>query len=340
MRHAVVVCDVGPAYGSGHAMRCLALAEELISRGTAVTYLADVASVRWVHERVAALGAVVVAPPSDPDALPSAVVDLGADAVVVDSYHLAPGVYAALRATGLPTLAFVDQHLRGADADLLLDANIGSDDDVVELPDGTRRLAGLDYALIRRDVREHRPPSPQRLQGSGARPRVLGIFGGTDPAGAGVLVADALVRTGLAFEATIVAPRPELVDAVHALAPGPGQALHTISPTDRLPALVAESDVVLSAAGTSTWELLCLGAATGLVCTADNQTIGYARALDAGVGLGVGDVADDGFVEAAVRPLRRLLTETDLRSALSSSAWRTVDGRGASRVADALESLG
>ena len=38
-----LVCDAGPQVGIGHVMRCLALAEELLARGSDVTLVADLA---------------------------------------------------------------------------------------------------------------------------------------------------------------------------------------------------------------------------------------------------------------------------------------------------------
>ena len=52
-----------------------------------------------------------------------------------------------------------------------------------------------------------------------------------------------------------------------------------IGPTVAARPQYVESDLVISASGTSTWELLCLGATAGLVCVVDNQEMGYERAV-------------------------------------------------------------
>jgi spore coat polysaccharide biosynthesis predicted glycosyltransferase SpsG len=97
---------------------------------------------------------------------------------------------------------------------------------------------------------------------------------------------------------------------------------------------------VLSAAGTTTWELLVLGACTALVCVADNQASGYQRAVTAGAAAGIGMLSD--LVRdpaAATRTLAQLLRDPHARAALSRRAWHLVDGRGRQRVADALLAL-
>ena len=70
--------------------------------------------------------------------------------------------------------------------------------------------------------------------------------------------------------------------------PGPGQRFEIIAPTDDLPKLLAGADLAVSASGTSTWELLCLGLAAALVWVVDNQIIGYERTIARGYAAGLG----------------------------------------------------
>jgi spore coat polysaccharide biosynthesis predicted glycosyltransferase SpsG len=131
----------------------------------------------------------------------------------------------------------------------------------------------------------------------------------------------------------VVAPTPELAAQIAALS----QQVRVIGPTDRLAAAVREADVVISASGTSTWELLCLGATAGLVCVVDNQVMGYERAIGTGTAAGVGVLSElraDPTAAAAV--LKRLLTDPAERGRLAAAGWQLVDGQGRARVADAL----
>lgn len=320
-------------------MRCLALAEELRDRGTEVVFVADSHTVPWAHEQIVSRGFAVEPAVWSPDEHVALFDRLDAGAVVFDSYDLDTAVYAEVRRTGMPTLAVVDGELRGAEADLYVDQNLGSEFDTPVLPAGATRLAGLDYVLLRDDVlalRPDRPPAPRPV----ATPRVLAVFGGTDAFGAGPHVMTALAATGLPFAATVIAPRPELVDAIRAVPLGPDQTIEPIGPTTRLAAEAVASDLVLSASGTSTWELLCLGAAAGLVCVVENQVIGYERTVATGAAAGVGVLSELAVDPApAVAVLARLLTDHAERARLAAAGWRLVDGRGRARVADALLAL-
>jgi spore coat polysaccharide biosynthesis predicted glycosyltransferase SpsG len=113
-----------------------------------------------------------------------------------------------------------------------------------------------------------------------------------------------------------------------------------IGPTSRLAAEVVASDLVVSASGTSTRELLCLGAVAGLVCVVDNQVMGYRRTVATGAAAGIGVLSELGRDPARAAPvLRRLLTDAAERSRLAAAGWRLVDGKGRARVADALLGL-
>jgi spore coat polysaccharide biosynthesis predicted glycosyltransferase SpsG len=332
-------CDAGPRTGVGHLVRCVALAEELTRRGVDVRFLSDLGGLPWARLLLDDRGLAWTAPPATAGALASTAVALGLDAVVLDSYELSPEHGAQLRAGGRTVLAIVDGDLRGQQADLYLDQNLDAEHSSPPLPPGAVRLAGLPYTLLRDAVRSRRPARP-RLPEAARTPRVVCFFGGTDAYRAAPTVGRLLVSTAARFDATVVAADDGLRAEVAALPVGAGQRIDVIAPTDELPALLADADLAVSASGTSTWELLCLGVPAALVWVVDNQELGYRRTVDRGLAVGLGHLPAlvDGGPEhdRAGALLHRLLTDARWRADLGRRAWQTVDGRGVARVADEL----
>ncbi len=320
-------------------MRNVALAEELVARGAEPVFFADTPSVPWAHEQVVSRGFAVEAPPEGVGGHVDRFTRGALDAVVFDSYRLPEEVYVAVRGAGLPTMAIVDGDLRGAQADLLLDQNIGSERDEPVLPEGSVRLAGLSYALVRDEVLARRPNGPPAVRDV-ATPRVLAVFGGTDAFGAGPTAVRALAASGRPFEATAVAPTEQLRAQISSVQLSPGQSVRVIDPTDRLAELVRGADLVVSAAGSSTWELLTLGACAALVCVAENQATGYRRLVEAGLVLGLGSLGELRELHAggtgAATGLGELLSDPQRRETLATEAWSSVDGQGRVRVVDEL----
>ncbi|WP_051799452.1 PseG/SpsG family protein [Catenuloplanes japonicus] len=314
--------------GVGHLVRCLALAEELLGRGIQVALLGDVGTVPWTAAEIDRLGLPVIAAPAAPGALAMTARRLGLDAVVIDSYVTNPGCAAALREEGIVVLAIVDGDARGQAADLYLDQNLGAELTPAPLPPSASRLAGLPYVLLRDSVRSRRPATP-RPPHAGGPPSVVCFFGGTDPAGAAPVLAGMLAATGVPLHATVVTPSTSTV------APAPGQTFRFVPNTPELPALLDGADLVLCAAGTSTWELLCLGVCPALIMVADNQRLGYDAMLAAGLGFGLGRVADLPS-PPAIATLHEALTSPERRHALAARGWAEVDGEGRVRAADAL----
>jgi spore coat polysaccharide biosynthesis predicted glycosyltransferase SpsG len=330
----VVRCDAGPTYGVGHVMRCIALAEEFAARACEVVFVADLDAVPWARDQVRGRGFGHVQPPPDDEV--AFLVSFAPAFVVLDSYILPAEVCRGLRTSGIRVLAIVDGDPAARPADLVLDQNIGAEDDLWQTEPGSVRLAGLDYALMRNQIRASRPVAPRAADRDPVR--VFAFFGGTDAYGAAPVVAAAAAATGLPWAMTMVAATSELAKACEAVALTPSQHLQVIPTTTDLAQHLETADVVLSAAGTSSWELLCAGAAAGLVCVAQNQEVSYDRAVAAGLVIGLGRL--DALRSLEPLPaLAELLADVRLRTELRRQGWSRVDGRGRERVVDAWEAL-
>ncbi|MFD9477532.1 MULTISPECIES: PseG/SpsG family protein [Streptomyces] len=324
--------DASAQLGTGHVMRCLALAEEVAGQGGRPVLVGDVSGVPWLEGELRTQGVEVVLPPARPDALAGLLRALEPRAVVMDAYHLPADDYTAA-ATVAPVVAFYDGETRDARGDVMVDQNIGADlrpPDAV--PSGAIPLRGPAYSVVRERVRSLRPAERPKALGGDAQstPRVLLVLGGTDAQGATRDVARVILSHGAPIHLTAVTPDP---DGIADLPRGRHQQVEVLGPTPRLPEIMSSADLVVSAAGTTIAELSCLGVPAALIAVVDNQRPFYAGAVAAGCALGLGTLE-----EVLTNPSRataevwRLLESPAEREALADTGWKLVDGLGRARI--------
>ncbi|HEV7649574.1 MAG TPA: bifunctional UDP-2,4-diacetamido-2,4,6-trideoxy-beta-L-altropyranose hydrolase/GNAT family N-acetyltransferase [Actinophytocola sp.] len=296
--------DAGPSIGVGHVSRCVALAEAAVARGWRVSLAGSVLGADWLLARLSTLDVPVVSPANltagDPDV------------VVVDHYGIGelPDVRAAARLVSLEDGPFGRRA-----ADVVVDANLAP---ALRPSDGSPLvLAGPRFAPLRSAVVAARRGGSPRSDGS---PRVVVVMGGSAAADAVSAALTALGQVDLPMTVRAISPSPLAApDARFTVEP----------PTPDLPALLAEADLVISAAGVTLLELCCLGVPAAVVQLADNQSAGYRAAVGQGLAVGLGTVAD---LPAAAPVLRALLEDPSRRATLSHTASSLVDGRGAERI--------
>jgi spore coat polysaccharide biosynthesis predicted glycosyltransferase SpsG len=314
-------------------MRCLTLAQELLSRGHDVELMTGPIDVDWLATQV--LASRMVVHECRPDEVPiAAITELAPNWVVIDSYRFDPAQVSALNAL-VPVLAIVDGDDRGLDAELYLDQNLGAESLPRREAIRARFMSGAAYSLVRDEILTRRRRDPWRLPRR--RPRVLSFMGGTDPARVSPIVARALSRLGGAIELTLIAPEPQhekVRQSSHV-----DSELVILGPTPELPALLGAADIVVSAAGTSAWDICALGLPAVLVAVADNQSASLAQAVSLGLTLGIDAVGDPANIENELGSLVALLTDDErMRRRLSDECLSTFDGLGKQRVAARLES--
>ncbi len=324
-------CDAGAALGVGHLMRSVALGEELAARGHEVTVWGDLGGISWLQAMADAHGFQVLAASPDPRECARVAAELKFDAVVLDGYHLDPELGSALATDSRQILAIVDYNFGVQQrADVYVDQNLGANRHP-SVPAGSVALAGVEYALFRDTVLLHRRSTTPANDGP---TRVVAVFGGTDPFRAAPVVLPALLASGAPLDVTVVTTRPEsVVDACAAAMPG--QQVRVIAPQPDFGDLVADADLVLSASGSSVWELLCMGIPTAVLCVVDNQEAGYRQSLEHGVVAGLGYLSRFDAATATAT-LTGLLHDTAARIGYAARGQALVDGRGRERVADAM----
>jgi spore coat polysaccharide biosynthesis predicted glycosyltransferase SpsG len=327
--------DASPSQGTGHVMRCLTLAEELIRRCHQVSLITNYSGVEWL-EKVIENSQIEVIRTRQHELSLNDCLESSPDFVVVDSYQISAEEISLL-AQSVPVLAIVDGDARGIIATEYLDHNLGAE--LEQWPDEVfgRLMAGSSFALIRDAVLEQKRESPWVFQGK--LPHIVAVMGGSDPTGSIIRVSQALYYLRGKCSATIVVSK-EWQGQVHKLLDG-HEGFEIIEPTEKLPQVLASADIAISASGTSAWEICCLGIPSVLVAVVENQSESLQRMIERNLVMGI-DLTRGGTIDVATEVetmVSKLMEDIDLREQLSKECVKFFDGSGKVRVVNVLEEI-
>jgi UDP-2,4-diacetamido-2,4,6-trideoxy-beta-L-altropyranose hydrolase len=321
--------DAGPAIGSGHVMRSLALGRAFSAGG----WVVGLAATRDTFESVRALAVseverIILSGAPEHEAAELAV-HSPINVLVVDHYGRGAVFEQACRAFAKRIVVVDDLANRAHDCDLLVDSNAASAAAYHALvPANCPVLAGPAYAALDPAFRRVRAAALARRDGRPVE-RVLIGFGQVDLPNATARALRALEHTRYrgAIDVALGRAAPHLATIRKEIS---ARARLHVDTAD-MAALMTEADLAFGAGGTTSWERCCLGLPALLVEIADNQR-GVIAALErTGAALGVGaDAQTD--PEALAGALRALLADGKRRMRMGAVSASLVDGRGADRI--------
>ena len=320
----VIRADGSHRIGLGHVMRCLAYAECARDRGVSVVFElgGDPRSAGPLERRGFAFDRI-----PEPEDLSWIARVHAADIVLVDGYHFRPELLKAVSDTGA-TMVMIDDAPGIEHADVVI---APESDGALRHPTkpGALVLAGIEHAAIRHEFRRSRR---LRDEPTDTRPSMVITLGGSDAAGVTEDVvraaADAAANRFSSLEVVVgpMTPQAELT------LEGPVKVrVHRDPPS--VASVFDRCVAALSAAGTTAWELACMGVPAGLIEVSPGQAVVGPAMARAGAAICLGTVPDglNRVAEAVVT-----LSEPPTRGQMSRAALAYVDGRGADRALDAL----
>ena len=336
----LIRADGSLAIGTGHVMRCLALAQAWRDAGgDAVFAMADATPA--VEERLrnegfeVARAAVRVGSVADAEETAQLAHKHGASWVVVDGYEFGAQYQTRLKSRGLKVL-FIDDngHAGHYSADLVLNQNAHAREDFYPRRDAsTQLLLGPRFAMLRREFTSWRGWNREI---SAVARRVLVTMGGSDPDNITERVVEAILSED-DFEVTIVAggSNPHLA-RLREFVGNSGRAIRLVENASSMPDLIARADVAVAGAGTTSWEMCFLGLPGLLIVLADNQQGVADELAKQGIMVHLGRGSDLARNTIAAQ-LRNLANSPVVRQEMSERGRAVVDGRGAERVVSALK---
>lgn len=337
METLLLRADGGAEIGAGHLLRCLALAQGWQGRGGQALF-ACASEHPALITRLAGEGiathTVTATPGSRGDAEHTVRLarEAGARWVVVDGYHFDASYQAMLQEAGLQVLWIDDEaHAAPYVADLVLNQNLHATESLyARRAPSTGLLLGPRYALLRREFTRWRGFEREIPQ---VARRILVTLGGGDPGNVTLQVVQGLDQTRFAelqVQVVVGGFNPHL-EKLRTWAAHSRVAARLLHDVPDMAELMAHSDLAISGAGSTAWELAFLGLPSCLVVIADNQRSVAEQLAAHGVAVDLGSAAELTAHDVAAA-VQRLTGDTDLRQELATRGRRLVDGDGVARV--------
>ncbi len=331
--------DASENLGTGHVMRCLALADELAGMGhqcafaTATTSPAAVPPLAPSGHEI-----VLLDDAAGEDAAPLAAYwPEGADWLVVDHYNLDREFESACRPWAKRILSIDDLADRPHDCDLLLDQTLGRNaGDYAELlPAGAEALVGPRYALIRPQFAACRAQALDRRLRNGEIRRILISLGGSDPLEITPRVLEGIDLSGTTARIDVIAGTGKSANVLDDLVRRMSAPVTLHAHVDDMASLMSAADVAIGAGGTTSWERCCLGLPSLLVVTADNQRE-IAEALQKEEAAEILGWHSDVEPACIAQALKRLIAAPEKFRSMSVHAAGICDGQGLRRACERL----
>jgi UDP-2,4-diacetamido-2,4,6-trideoxy-beta-L-altropyranose hydrolase len=337
--HLIICAECGVQIGTGHVMRCLALAQAWKRAGGTITFVVR-EGLAGIEERIRAEGILLETLPKEckvsAEAFVRAALGAGSAIAVLDGYGFGAREQAMTSEAGIHVLT-VDDYGHATDYPVrwLLNQNAYA---APEMYQGTnaRLLLGPAYALLRDEFLPWlgwKRSIPDRAR------KILITIGGSDPDNATVKILQSLQlleRNNNQVEVVVVVgggnPHGKGVQDAAERCPVPVRVERSVLD---MPALMAWADVAVSGAGVTSYELCYMGLPSLLLIIAENQRRIAESLSQSGFAVNAGTPREFRG-ELFAGQLEALIESSSRRGLICEAARGLVDAMGSERVRAAL----
>jgi UDP-2,4-diacetamido-2,4,6-trideoxy-beta-L-altropyranose hydrolase len=337
----LIRADASSEIGTGHILRCLALAQAWQTRGGVATFISYCQN-RTLSNRIIDEGfnfVPVEKPHPDPSDLNAALDELSAKIdqpspagwLVLDGNHFDTPYQKAIKKAGYQLLVIDDMnHLPYYDTDILLNQNIHAERLRYPCNADTRLMLGTSYALLRDEFLSWRG---WKREIPDVAHKLLVTLGGSDSKNVTLKVIQALnSMNDLDLEVRIVIGPSNLnTDSLKRELTSSPFAFDLLTSVKDMPGLMTWADMAISAGGSTCWEMAYMGLPNIIIVLDDNQE-SVAEGLEKeGCSISVGNQTR--FESKTIsKEIKRIIFEKEVRKVMSEKGQNLIDGLGAVRV--------
>ena len=350
--------DASRDIGTGHVMRCLAVANEAKRRDWECIFVLrdpEDGIVKYINScdhRVKKLISadrekttynttahgdwLPVSQTQDANETFEVICELDPDWIIVDHYALDATWLSIVEKPNAKILVIDDLGDRELICDVLVDQNLGASAEKYhgKLLSNCRLLLGPTFALLRSEFKDWRERS---LEGRLNRDveNILITMGGVDTDNYTLRTLIEVAKSEYAkkcvFTVVIGSSYPH-TDALHEFVEETKLRISVLSNVNNMAEIMSKSDLCIGAGGSTSWERCCLGLPTISFAIADNQ-------IEIGEQLGKRNVAIYSNMTNLLRNFEQFFDSSGigLHRALSANAYKICDGLGTFRVLEELE---
>ena len=356
--------DASVEIGSGHVMRCLALADELKRQGHETLFItrvhrgnmADLIEKKgqdtvllpltpqpYVARKNDLKYAHWLGVPWEQDAIETiqVIAGLNPDLLVVDHYGIDARWHLALREKVKRILVIDDLAERELNCDILLDQTYGRQpQDYKKLvPPNSQMLLGSEYALLRKEFSRLRPTAIEKRKRFDGIYRILVSMGGMDPVNATELVINSINKVKWDFPPVIdvvLSSKAPYLNSVIQCSDNHSFVIKVSTDVGDMAKRMLDADLAIGAAGTTSWERCCLGLPSLTISIAKNQELIAKQLGFAGATCYLGNMDNVTEMEI-IQKLNWLSQDIEQLRTMVSKCFALVDGLGVARVVNRIK---
>ncbi len=329
--------DTSPEIGIGHLMRCLALSEEFLRRKHKCYFVSKIDNENLIN-RIKKNNVFLhkMEPGSTLEDDRNGLIEFSNENhinwIITDHYELNAEYVKELKQKNFKVLSIDDTAQIYYYSDIVLNQNISSEKLNFTSEKYTKFLLGTKYAMIRDQIlNRSKKTDKEKVE------KILIMLGGTDRDNLILKILKMLEEINEKIEfVVLIGPLNPHEDEIKKYIKDKNMKVKVIKSPKNMAEIYLDTDIAISAGGSSCYELAYFGIPNIIITIADNQ-LNIAKGLDnkkTSIFLGKKQEINK---EKLQNRVKELINNDSLRNTLSKNGKKLVDGKGKERIVKFME---